>query len=167
MIKGIMNPVQALYGFSAYFRRLILFCLILPAVGMSLWSQTTSPSVQHEEPFSFVGMRLDDLIKRFGTPQSVHAARGGENWQDDVVLVYAAGDFYIYRDRVWQVGIKSAYNIRIGDAKAVALLVLGEGAQDKGDSILYNFSGGAWPLSICANLNADKISAIYVYRSDY
>jgi hypothetical protein len=112
-------------------------------------------------------MRLDELINRFGAPRNVHAARGEEHWQDDVVFAYTDYDFYIYRDRVWQVGVKSIYNMKIGDAKAVALLVLGDAAQDMGEYILYALPSGSWPLSLRVNYNAGRVSAIFIYRADY
>ncbi|MCL2761719.1 MAG: hypothetical protein FWD36_00740 [Treponema sp.] len=122
---------------------------------------------QGNDPVSFIGMRLHELISRFGVPQSVFASRGGNHWQDDVVFVYNEGDFYIYRDRVWQVGVKSLLNMKIGDAKAVALLVLGEDARDMGDYLLYPISDNAWPISLRVNFNAGKITAIFIYRTDY
>jgi hypothetical protein len=147
----------------------VLFCLVFLMGGISLWAQNTSPTApgQYDEQIAFIGMKLDDLYKRFGSPQTVYAARGGETWQDDVVFVYNEGDFYIYRDRVWQVAVKSIYGIRVGDAKGVVMLVLGENAKDQGDHALYSFSGGAWPLSLRVNFSAGKISAIYIYRPDY
>jgi hypothetical protein len=146
-----------------------LFFFVFLAGGLPLLAQNTSPVApgQYDEQIAFIGMKLDGLYQRFGAPQAVYAARGGETWQDDVVFVYNEGDFYVYRDRVWQVGIKSIYGIRVGDAKSVAMLVLGENAQDQGDYALYSFSGGAWPLSLRVNFTAGKISAIYVYRPDY
>ena len=147
-------------------RPLALFCFVLLAAGTLLWSQPSSFR-QSDEPLSFVGMKLDDLIKRFGSPQNVYAVRGGETWQDDVVFVYREGEFYIYRDRVWQAGLQSFYNMRVGDAKAVALLVLGENVEDRGDYLIYTFPGTAWPLLLRVNCNAGKISAIFIYRSDY
>jgi hypothetical protein len=145
---------------------LALFFLI---AGLPLWAQNASPLApgQYDEQITFIGMKLDDLYRRFGAPQTVYTARGGETWQDDVVFVFKEGDFYIYRDRVWQIGVKSIYGIRVGDVKSVAMLVLGENAKDGGDHVLYSFSGGAWPLSLRVNFTAGKISAIYVYRPDY
>jgi hypothetical protein len=146
----------------------VLFCFILLTAGMPLLSQvSSSPPGQHDEPFSFIGMKLDELVKRFGPPQTVFSARGSETWQDDVVFVYDEGDFYIYLDRVWQVGVKSVYGIKTGDAKTVVMLVLGEGVQDRGDHLVYPFYDLAWPLSLRVNFGADRISAIFVYRSDY
>jgi hypothetical protein len=145
-----------------------LFSFALIAAVVPLRAQDASPVPgQRDEQLSLVGLKLDDVFKRFGTPQSVHAARGTENWQDDVVFVYNEGDFYIYRDRVWQVGIKSVYGIKVGDVKAVAMLVFGENARDEGDYVLYPVPGGAWPLSVRVNCNAGKVSAIYVFRPDY
>lgn len=148
--------------------RFALFCTILLLAGFSLWPQAgSSPAGLYDEPVSLIGMKLEDLIQRFGTPKSVFAARGDEHWQDDVVFVYPEGEFYIYRDRVWQIGLQALYGIKVGDARAVAMLVLGESAQDNGDHILYSFPSGAWPVSLCANLKEDKISAIFIYRPDY
>ena len=144
----------------------VLSCAALLMAGPPVWAQAAL-TVQHDEQFSFVGMRLDELYRRFGTPQAVYTARGEENWQDDVVFVYNEGEFYIYRDRVWQVGVKSIYGMRVGDAKGVALLVLGENARDGGDYVLYPIPGGAWPLSLRVNLSAGRISSIFVYRPDY
>jgi len=144
----------------------VLFCVALLLAGPVVWAQSASIA-QNDEPLSFIGMKLDELYQRFGPPQTVYAARGEENWQDDVVFVYNEGDFYIYRDRVWQVGVKSIYGMRIGDAKAVSLLVLGENAQDGGDYVFYPLPGGAWPLSLRINISAGKISSIFVYRPDY
>jgi len=144
----------------------VLFCAALMMAGPSAWAQAAS-TAQNDEQLSFIGMKLDEVYRRFGPPQAVYAARGEENWQDDVVFVYNEGDFYIHRDRVWQIGIKSIYGMRIGDARGVALLVLGENARDGGDYVLYSLSGGAWPLSLRINFNAGKIASIFVYRTDY
>jgi hypothetical protein len=97
----------------------------------------------------------------------VFLARGSEAWQDDVVFVYDEGDFYIHRDRVWQVGLKFVSGIKIGDVKTVVMLALGEGVQDRGDHLVYPLHDLAWPLSLRVNFSADRISAIFVYRSDY
>jgi hypothetical protein len=145
----------------------ILILLLLLAGVFPLFSQTAVSEDRKEEPFSYIGMRLGDVFSRFGTPQSVYAARGDEHWQDDVVFVYAAGDFYVYRDRVWQVGLKSVFGINVGDVKAVALLVLGETARDEGDYLLYNIPGGGWPVSLRVNFSANRVSAIFVYRPDF
>jgi hypothetical protein len=149
-------------------RIFVAFSFILMTAVMPLWPQSVSSAPgQRDEQLSLVGLKLDDLFRRFGPPQTVYAARGTENWQDDVVFVYNEGDFYIYRDRVWQIGIKSIYGVKVGDAKAAAMLVFGENARDEGDYVLCSIPGGAWPLAVRVNCNAGKISAIYVYRPDY
>jgi hypothetical protein len=130
-----------------------------------LWPQQAG--IQGDEIVSNIGLSLEDLFLRFGAPRTVHAARGDETWQDDVVFVYGELDYYIFRDRVWQVGLKSGYGIKIGDAKASALLVLADKAQDKGDYLLYPITGGAWPLSLRVNFNAGRISGMFVYRTDF
>ena len=134
---------------------------------MPLWPQTPLPQDNYGEPVIFVGMTLDELFSRFGPPQSVFSARGEERWQDDVVFTYNEGDFYIHRNRVWQVGLRYAYGIRVGDLRAVAFLVFGENASDEGDFLLYPIPGGAWPLSLRMNFTNDRVSAIFIYRPDF
>ncbi|AEF83270.1 hypothetical protein [Leadbettera azotonutricia] len=120
-----------------------------------------------EDPVSFIGLTLRELTGRFGAPQSVYAVRGIEEWQDDVVFVYSDGDFYVFKDRVWQVGIKAAFRIRAGDPKAAALLALGEGVEDRGDHLLYPIAGRSWPLTLRCNFDSSgKTTAIFIYRSD-
>jgi hypothetical protein len=113
-------------------------------------------------------MKLADLVARFGPPQSVYAARGQEPWQDDVVFTYSEGDFYLFKDRVWQVGLKSAYSISLGDPKQAVLLALGERALDQGTHVLLPLPDNGWQLVLRVNVNpAGRVSAIFIYRPDY
>ena len=123
---------------------------------------------QQAQPHSFVGMKLEELIDRYGPPKTVYAARGSESWQDDVVFEYDQGDFYIYRDRVWQVGLTSVYGIALGDPKPAALLVLGDRAEDRGNYMLFPLPDGGWPLMLRINFSdAGLVSAIFIYRPDF
>jgi hypothetical protein len=142
------------------------FLLLLLFLTLPLWTQERLVNV--DEQFSFVGLRLEELIERFGPPKTVFAARGSELWQDDVVFQYDVGDFYIYRDRVWQVRLSSVRGISVRDPKQVALLVMGDNVQDMGDHLLLPVSGNNWPMMFRVNINqAGLVSAIYIYRSDY
>jgi hypothetical protein len=113
-------------------------------------------------------MRLAELIERFGPPETVSTARGGEVWQDDVVFHYSEGEFYIFRDRVWQVKLTAAFGVSLKDPKAVALLLLGNEVQDLGDHLLLPLPGGGWPLTLRVNFsNTGLVSAIFIYRPDF
>ena len=147
-------------------REACVFLLLLLFIAFPLWPQ------DEDEPLSFVGMQLAELIERFGPPGTVSAARGNEIWQDDVVFQYAEGDFYIFRDRVWQVKLATACGISLRDSKAVALLVLGDEAADRGDHLLLPLSAATsrrgWPLMLRVNFNnTGLVSAIYIYRPDF
>jgi hypothetical protein len=121
-----------------------------------------------DEQLSFVGMMLADLLERFGSPRSVITERGNEPWQDDVVFQYNGADFYIYRDRIWQVKFASTFGVSNGDKKAAALLALGSGAEDKEDHALMAISGKSWPLMMRVNFsNTGLVTAIYIYRPDF
>jgi len=145
------------------------FGLVLLLINFPLTAQT-----EQADPLSYIGMPLPQLLEMFGPPKAVHAVRGSEVWQDDVVFEYQEGDFYIYKDRVWQVSLKAAYGISLGDSRAAAALIFGN-AEDRGNILIWPLpSGGArpthgaWPAALRINLNPQGlVSAIFVYRSDF
>ena len=145
---------------------IVLLCVF--ATGL-LWPQSPGQDTPFTgDPLSLVGLRVSELINRFGHPQAVYASRGQEVWQDDVVFVYSEGDFYIFRDRVWQLGLKSAYGVSVGDSKPVVSLTLGEQAVDRGDHILMPLPSGGWPMMLRVSFNAaGRVEGIFVYRPDY
>jgi len=123
--------------------------------------------VDEPDPAAFVGLTLDELFHRFGVPGSVFAARGIEEWQDDVVFVYEQGDFYLYRNRVWQVGVKTLRGINTGDPQVVVSLALGANAQIQGDSIFYPLTNRPWPMMLRCDFDSEsRVQAIFVYRAD-
>ena len=139
-----------------------ILCVVFLAAQPFLWAQ--SPN----DARLYVGMKLEELLGKFGTPQSVYAARGQEPWQDDVVFTYSEGDFYVFKDRVWQVSVKTACGVSVGEPKQAALLALGEEAADLGDHLFLPLPDSGWPLALRVNLNTSgKVSAIFIYRPDY
>lgn len=142
--------------------------------GPALWPQNSpeaepSPAaVLQSDPASLIGLKLENLLSRFGVPRTVHAARGGEEWQDDVVFVYGEGDFYLYQDRVWQIKLKTAYGISLGDPRPAVSLTLGEAAEEFENFIILSLPSKGWPLAFRVNLDTSGfVSALYVYRSDF
>jgi hypothetical protein len=126
------------------------------------------PLGAQEDPAQIVGLTLAALYERYGVPESAHAVRGAEEWQDDVVFVYNDWDLYIYQDRVWQVGLKSALGISVGDSAGMAFLVLGEGVRSFDGYLLYSLPPRSWPLQLRLDLDgAGKVTAMYIYRSDF
>jgi hypothetical protein len=116
-----------------------------------------------------VGFTLKEVFSYYGQPDTVHAARGYEEWQDDVVFVYDSLklDVYIYKDRVWQVCVQSALSLKKGDRKAAALLALGNGVEVRDGYLLYHYPNSVWPKYARFNLDAtDRITTIYIYRPD-
>jgi len=143
----------------------VIICAALIFFAPRIWAQ------QAEDPnagiVSNIGLKIDDLFVRFGAPGTVYTARGIETWQDDVVFVYGERDFYIYRDRVWQIGLKAGFGVKIGDTKAAAFQALADKARDEGDYLLCPVSGGAWPVSLRVNFTAGRVSGIFLYRTDF
>jgi hypothetical protein len=144
---------------------LLLPCLLLPCLG---YAQVNFGETGEEDPVTIVGMTLAMVYARYGIPESVYAVRGAEEWQDDVVFVYNNWDLYIYQDRVWQIGLKSAYGISLGDPGGVVSLALGSGVEVYNGYMLYPLPSRSWPLQLRIDLDAaGKIAAIFVFRSDF
>ncbi|MDR2185971.1 MAG: hypothetical protein LBO80_09980 [Treponema sp.] len=160
-----------------------LLAALLFLWGSSLYAQTGEPAAEETpedpsleggeerllaDPAQIIGLTLEGAIARFGVPKSVYPVRGLEVWQDDVVFEYEDRDLYVYRDRVWQVGLKTAYGISLGDRRAAALLALEEGYQNDEDHILFPLPVRGWPMTLRININAaGTVSALFVYRSDF
>lgn len=164
---SLLGTVRVM-SYNARLRRFALLLIILLITTFPLFSQPTlTPEAQSEDPFSFIGMRLSEMVSRFGAPRSVSVARGDEPFQDDVVFAYDAFDFFVFHDRVWKVGLRSFFGLRTGDARAAALLVLGESARGAGDYLLHNIPGGVWPVSLRVDFSGDRISSIFIFRPDF
>jgi hypothetical protein len=141
---------------------------VQPAVPPAAPASARPAEILRTDPASLIGLSLENLLARFGVPQGVYAARGNETWQDDVVFVYEGGDFYIYRDRVWQIKLKTAYGVRLGDPRPAVSLTLGEAAEDFGDHVVLALPSKGWPLAFRVNLDgAGVVTAVYVYRPDF
>ena len=146
------------------------FTLLLLFLSFPLFAQNKPvyADLNSEEQLSLVGMMMADLLAKFGPPRSVVCERGPEPWQDDVIFQYNGADFYIYRDRIWQVKLASTLGISNGDKKAAALLVLGNKAEEKEDYALAAINNKNWPLMLRVNFNnTGLVTAIYIYRPDF
>jgi len=149
-------------------RAFLLPLLLLLALQIPAQERPLNTGLSEDEQYAFIGMKLTDVIERFGPPRAVAAARGVELWQDDVVFLYTGVDFFIYIDRVWQVRFNTTHGVSNGDPKAAVLLTLGDKAQDKGDHALLQAAGRDWPLTVRVNFNdAGQVSAIFLYRPDF
>jgi hypothetical protein len=143
--------------------------LLIPPGVSALWAQSpAAEAVLNTDPAALVGLTLEGLLSQAGFPQTVHTARGEEEWQDDVVFAYDRADFYIYKDRVWQIGLKAAYGVKLGDSRPEVSLILGEGAENFEDHILFPLPSKGWPLALRVNVNGSGlVSALFVYRSGF
>jgi hypothetical protein len=142
-------------------RRLLLFLLLIP---LFLYAQG---NFNRANPVTFIGLTLVELYTGLGVPKNVYSARGLEEWQDDVVFVFDEGDFYIYRNRVWQIGLQKAMGINIGDSAGVVSLLLGTRAETHGNSVFYPIHEGAWPMMMRCDIESGRVKAIFIYRTDF
>ena len=142
-------------------KRLVLCLLLL--LPLPAFTQADNAA----DPSQYIGTVLSDLINNFGIPKNVYAVRGVAAWQDDVVFVYDNIEFFIFGNRVWQVKVRTAYDIKDGDTKAAVSRKMGEGRNFEGYT-LYQLPGKAWPVMLRINWDAaGRAADIYIYRSDF
>ena len=146
-------------------KHITVLLLFLLTFSLSAQERLLNTGLSIEEQQAFVGMMLSDIIEQFGPPRTVAAARGIELWQDDVVFHYTGVDFYICRNRVWQVRFNATHGISNGDRKEAVLLTFGESAIDMNEYILLPINGKDWPLMLRINFNNNEnVSAIFLYH---
>ncbi|MDR2471243.1 MAG: hypothetical protein LBD09_03925 [Treponema sp.] len=144
-----------------------LFALLLWLFSGTAAAQSRGDTRPPEDPAAIIGMTLEELFTRYGVPKQVYAVRGTAAWQDDVVFVYDAGEFYIFGNRVWQLKLRSAYHVKDGDNRAAVTRTLGAGRDFEGYT-LYQLPGKAWPLMLRINwTQAGRAAEIYIYRPDF
>jgi hypothetical protein len=83
-----------------------------------------------------------------------------------VVLVYPQGDFYVFRDRVWQLRIPAVRGIHLGDSREAVVLALGEDAWEGEDCFILPIPNQPWPTALRVNMAGALVAGIFVYRSD-
>jgi len=71
-------------------------------------------------------------------------------------------DFFIFKDRVWQILVNKAYGISVGDPKPAVLLTLGEKAVEYDNFILFKDGTSSYRV----NNGLDKEKKGYVTRGD-
>ena len=141
-----------------------LISILLVVLFVPLWPQGSQSGA---DPASYIGLTLTDLIGSHGAPRSVYPIRGIAEWQDDVVFAYDDVDFYIYKDRIWQLGVKSAYMIQAGDSKSVVSLKFGEALSSGDNYAIFSLRGQNWPAALRCNFDAEgKVTEIFIFRSD-
>ena len=148
--------------------RALLFVFLFASVFLALPSLAAQGNTGGSDPIGIVGITVDELIRRFGAPRSVYAVRGLEEWQDDVVFVYEHGDFYIFKDRVWQAGVKELRSIKAGDTRGAVSMALGSAAEIRGNSMFYPVSDYPWPLMLRYDFDSSgRVRVIFITRTDF
>ena len=142
-----------------------IFLFFLFTFSLNAQERSLNTGMSIEEQQALVGMMLSDVIDRFGPPRTVAAARGIELWQDDVVFQYTGVDFYIYRNRVWQIRFNATHGISNGDRKDVVMFNLGDAVIDMNEYVLLPIDGKDWPLMLRINFNSsENVSSIFLYH---
>lgn len=143
-----------------------VYALCFTVLCACLAAEESAPPVG-SEPEDIVGITVRELVEKFGAPDAAYAVRGNETWQDDVIFEYKSGDFYIFKDRVWQAGLRSANGIKLGDNKMGVGMIHGAAIKDMGAYIAVPVAHRSWPLEYRYYVEKDKIVSIFLSRPDF
>jgi hypothetical protein len=163
------NPVGKTGLLRGNFRTALRAALILAFILETGIIRAQIPGASDpNNPANLVGLTLNEVIGRFGIPQGVYAVRGEAEWQDDVVFSYGDREFYFYRDRVWQLGLKAAFGVKVGENRNVIPLIMGDNMVVEESYSLAPLTGWSWPMNIRFNNDSrGLVTAIFIYRSDF
>ncbi len=146
-----------------------------PAVpgSVSATAGLDSSGILDDDPAPLLGYGLAEAISRFGPPSSVRTARGGEAWQDDVAFIYRSGySLFWFGDRLWQLRFTAPYGgtiygLFLGDPSSKAYSILGQPYETQDDKLVYRLPYRGYPVRLSLVFASDRLSDVYLYRSDY
>lgn len=120
-----------------------------------------------------LGRSLEDVITKDGLPDEMYSVRGPSAGQDSVVFFYENRiSFFWAESHVWQVRADREYlsqenALQMGMSRDEVLSTLGEADLDKEDYYIYTLPQKGYPVSCALYFDEDKLSDLYVYRSDF
>ncbi len=120
-----------------------------------------------------IGLELQTALRSFGPPQHVYPIRGDQPWQDDVVFFYSTHLYlYWYDDRVWQVRFDrnfegSVLGLSMGASREDAQKSLGKPIASREDWEIFQLPDRGFPVRARLFFTSDRLSDIYIYRSDF
>jgi hypothetical protein len=164
-----------------------LFILMgaLSAAAVPAAVSTTEPLVEQapkapyfapwDEPvLAKIGYTLVQATEEFGSPTEVFSLRGEQPWHDDVVFYYDTDHFYLFwwDNRVWQIRFDQRYTgqvvgVHMGEARAEIKKLLGNAFHETDQDLYYQLPDRGFPVRARLVFAKDKLSDIYLYRSDF
>ncbi|MBF9014397.1 MULTISPECIES: hypothetical protein [unclassified Oceanispirochaeta] len=120
-----------------------------------------------------LGRSLEDVIARDGLPDEMYTVRGPSDGQDSVVFFYKNRiSMFWAESHVWQIRadreyLSDQYILQMGMSRDEVISVLGKADLDKGEYYIYTLPQRGYPVSCALYFEEDKLSDLYVYRSDY
>jgi len=156
--------------------RVLLAAAVLSLLAASAaCAQSVAPQQNAAPPRGpeLLGMQLAQALQTFGAPSHIYPIRGDRPWQDDVVFFYSTHLYlYWYDDRVWQIRFDrnfegSFLNLSMGDSRTDAERVLGKPVTSRDDWEIFQLADRGFPVRARLFFTADRISDVYIYRSDF
>lgn len=149
-----------------------------PVLLLSLWLATAAAAAQEPADLDLsglVGLTPPEAFERFGAPTEVFAARGAENWQDDVVFFYPSHLYLFWnQNRVWQARVDERYSgsflasraLAMGAGRTEVLTLLGPPMRELGDSLVYHLEDRGYPVRLRLYFREGLLADAYCYRGD-
>jgi len=125
------------------------------------------------DPLPLIGMDPSAALQAFGPPREIFPFRGTAESEDNVVFFYDDYHYiFWFRSRVWQVRFdrrfeRGVLGLSLGMSREQVARASTRALLSAGDSLYFDFGGARFPVRVRLVFEADSLSDIYVYRSDY
>lgn len=146
--------------------RLVAAMLLFLAAGLAA-------AAGPDDPLELIGMDPAQVFAALGPPGEIFTWRAAEPLEDNIVFFYPDYRYvFWFRSRVWQVRFDRRYagavlGFTLGMSRWEAEAAAKGRLQQEGDSLYLALDGGRYPLRVRLVLADERISDIYVYRSDW
>lgn len=123
---------------------------------------------------SYLGMTIDQVQDKFGSPSQMFVYQGEEDRNGSVVF-YFQDSFYLFwaDDRVWQLRMDDRFadpeQVSLkGQSRQLILAEWGEPLLQNDSMILYDLPDADFPIRCALYFSeADTLIDLYLFRSDY
>ncbi len=145
----------------------------LAVSALALWLSAAAVQADGLDPAAFIGMGPREAFDARGAPQEVFTARGATDGEQDAVFFYPDCTYLFWHgNRVWQVRLDRRYTgtvfgLSLGMSRDRVTERIGEGLSQRGSSLYFDVPGTAYQIRVRLVFSGEKLSDVYVYRSDF
>jgi hypothetical protein len=125
------------------------------------------------DPTRLIGLNLEAAVQALGLPREMYCYRQALPEEDDVVFYYPDSVYlFWFQNRVWQVRCDRRFaatvlGLSLGMPRDQVRWMGMQPLSEEGDSLYFDLNGGSYPMRMRLVFADNRLTDLYVYRSDY